>query len=63
MRTPYFAMGYCQAQDRLFQMDLARRAGQGRLAEILGPALVKVDKLYRILSVLMPPEKMVCANH
>ena len=53
----YFAMGYCQTQDRLFQMDLARRAGQGRLAEILGPSLVKVDKLYRSLTALMPLEK------
>jgi len=50
----YFAMGYCQAQDRIFQMDLARRAGNGRLAEILGPSLVKVDKLYRILGRLVP---------
>ena len=32
----YFAMGYIQAQDRLFQMDIARRCAQGRLAEILG---------------------------
>ena len=53
----YFAMGYCQAQDRLFQMDLVRRAGQGRLAEILGPPLVKVDKLYRTLTALIPLEK------
>ncbi|MBW1789796.1 MAG: penicillin acylase family protein [Deltaproteobacteria bacterium] len=53
----YFTMGYCQAQDRLFQMDLVRRAGQGRLAEILGPSLVKVDKLYRTLTALVPLEK------
>ena len=53
----YFAMGYCQAQDRLFQMDLLRRAGQGRLAEILGPSLIKVDKLYRTLTALIPLEK------
>jgi len=46
-RDAYFAMGFCQAQDRLFQMDLARRAGHGRLAEILGEKPVKVDKLFR----------------
>ncbi|MCP3952094.1 MAG: penicillin acylase family protein, partial [Desulfobacterales bacterium] len=52
----YFAMGFCQAQDRLFQMDLARRAGHGRLAEILGEKLVKVDKVFRTLRAALPPE-------
>ncbi|MBN1930683.1 MAG: penicillin acylase family protein, partial [Desulfobacterales bacterium] len=27
----YFAFGYTQAQDRLFQMDFYRRAAQGKL--------------------------------
>ncbi len=30
----FMAMGYVHAQDRLWQMDIARRAGRGRLAEI-----------------------------
>ncbi len=30
----YRAAGYCMAQDRLFQMDLIRRATTGRLSEI-----------------------------
>src|SRR4051812_34723195 len=30
----FFAQGYVQAQDRLFQMDLWRRSVQGRLAEV-----------------------------
>ena len=52
----YFSMGFCQAQDRLFQMDLARRAGLGRLAEILGESLVKVDKLFRTLRAALPQD-------
>ncbi|KAJ3435505.1 peptidase s45 penicillin amidase [Anaeramoeba flamelloides] len=32
----YFVMGYCQAQDRFFQMDLARRIVSGRLSEVMG---------------------------
>ncbi|MYH39379.1 MAG: penicillin acylase family protein, partial [Rhodospirillaceae bacterium] len=28
----WFALGYVHAQDRLFQMEMQRRAGQGRLA-------------------------------
>src|SRR4029077_17012361 len=33
----FFAQGFVQAEDRLFQMDLWRRSVQGRLAEVLGP--------------------------
>ena len=42
----YFALGYVHAQERLFQMELVRRAASGKLAEILGPDLVEVDKLF-----------------
>src|SRR5689334_2870759 len=31
-----FALGFVHAQDRLFQMDLMRRAGAGRLSETIG---------------------------
>lgn len=43
----FFAVGVVHAQDRLWQMELTRRAGQGRLAEILGPDAVDIDKLFR----------------
>ena len=36
------------AQDRLFQMEIWRRAGEGRLAEVLGPAYVTRDRLARL---------------
>src|SRR5215472_16576151 len=39
----FLAQGYVAAQDRLFQMELWKRAGQGRLAEILGPSAVQRD--------------------
>jgi penicillin G amidase len=35
-RDIYFMMGYIHAQDRFFQMDVARRQGSGKLAELLG---------------------------
>src|SRR5690606_33746252 len=41
----YQVFGYLHAQDRLFQMELLRRAASGRLAEVLGPDLIEVDKL------------------
>ena len=31
-----FSLGYVHAQDRLWQMDITRRLGQGRLSELLG---------------------------
>lgn len=31
-----FASGYTMAEDRLFQMEILRRAGKGRLAELIG---------------------------
>lgn len=43
----FFAQGFVQAQDRLFQMDLWRRAAQGRLAEILGANFVARDATTR----------------
>jgi penicillin amidase len=39
----FFAQGFVAAQDRLFQMELWKRAGQGRLAEILGPSAIQRD--------------------
>ena len=42
------ATGYVHAQDRLFQMDLMRRAGAGELAALLGPALLDRDRHIRL---------------
>ena len=47
----YRALGYVQAQDRLFQMEIMRRLARGELAEILGPKLVETDKLFRSLRI------------
>ena len=43
----YVAEGYAMASDRLFQMDLTRRYVDGRLAEMLGSNLVRVDRRMR----------------
>jgi len=47
----FFMQGYVLAQDRLFQMDLYRRAAHGRLSEVLGEATLAADKLTRTLSL------------
>ena len=54
-----FALGYCHAQDRLFQMELSRRASQGRLAELLGPSFVKTDTLFRTVDLFGPGARML----
>ncbi|HVQ31957.1 MAG TPA: penicillin acylase family protein [Vicinamibacteria bacterium] len=46
----FFAQGFVQAQDRLFQMELWRRQTQGRLAEILGPEWIERDRLTRLVT-------------
>lgn len=43
----YRALGYSMARDRLWQMDLMRRLGAGRVAEVLGSPFVAVDALAR----------------
>jgi penicillin G amidase len=47
----YRAVGYVMAQDRLWQMDLLRRATMGRLSEIFGEDLVNTDILMRSLRI------------
>ena len=43
------ALGYLHASERMFQMDILRRVGQGRMAEIRGDDLLGVDKFIRTL--------------
>src|SRR6266566_6226234 len=46
-----FGLGFAHAQDRLFQMELMRRNGAGRLAELFGPRALDSDRLMRVLGV------------
>lgn len=43
------AEGYVMAQDRLWQMDLLRRAARGELSEILGDETLPIDEKFRTL--------------
>jgi len=45
------AQGFVVAQDRLWQMDMERRAASGELAELLGPSVLEHDKLQRVLQM------------
>jgi len=50
-RDLFFAQGYVQAQDRLWQMELFRRTSAGRLSEIFGPPTLGVDRFMRVLGL------------
>lgn len=43
-----YATGFVHAQDRFFQMDLLRRNSAGELAELVGPAVIVVDRKARV---------------
>ncbi len=45
----YYGYGYAIAQDRLFQMEMARRSTQGLVAEVYGADFVDYDKNVRNL--------------
>ncbi|GAB3344487.1 penicillin acylase family protein [Modestobacter lapidis] len=45
----YLAQGFNAARDRLFQIDLWRRRGNGLLSEVFGPAFVEQDRAGRLL--------------
>lgn len=47
----FFASGYMQATDRLFQMELVRRNALGRSAEVFGPGSVGGDEIIRTLGI------------
>ena len=43
----FFAQGYVHAQERLWQMEVNRRLGAGRLSEIFGSATLETDRFCR----------------
>src|SRR5580658_2914629 len=42
------AQGYLVARERMFQLELQRRAGYGTLSEIFGDAALPIDKIHRL---------------
>lgn len=46
-----FGIGFTQAQDRLWQMELHRRIAAGRLSEVIGARGLPVDRLMRRLGL------------
>ena len=59
----FFAQGYVQAQDRLWQIDVWRRVNEGRMAEILGPAAFEHDRLARLIMFRGPWDEEWATYH
>ncbi|MBZ8180965.1 penicillin acylase family protein [Oscillatoria salina] len=57
----YFAQGYITATDRLFQMDLSRRAASGQLSEIFGSETIETDRFFRDLMLRRASEESLAA--
>jgi penicillin amidase len=45
------ALGFVHARDRMFQLELMRRAASGRLSEIAGSATLPIDRMMRTLGL------------
>lgn len=45
----FFAQGFVHAQDRLWEMEIQRRAATGRLSELFGKRTLAADRLMRRL--------------
>lgn len=46
-----FAQGFVHAQERLWQLELFRRAAEGRLSEVFGESMIDTDKFLRTLGL------------
>ena len=57
-RDMAFVQGYVHAQDRLWQMDMQRRAASGRLSELFGPETVPFDRMFRIVGIRRSAERI-----
>jgi penicillin amidase len=53
----FTVLGWIQARDRFWQMDVLRRIGYGNLSALLGPAALKIDKFMRTLGYHITIEK------
>jgi penicillin amidase len=60
-RDAAVALGYLHARDRMFQMEAMRRGAAGRLAELGGPAALRLDRFTRTLGLLPRAEADLAA--
>jgi len=52
----YYAQGFLTARDRLWEMDIQTRSAAGRLAEIVGPKALDIDRYHRRMGMVYGAE-------
>jgi len=52
----YLAQGFVTARDRLWEMDIQTRSAAGRLAEIVGPKALDLDRYHRRMGMVYGAE-------
>lgn len=58
-RDAYFGLGFCEAQDRTFQLEIFRRAASGTLAEALGEGVLDLDRFARTVGFRRIAERQI----
>jgi penicillin amidase len=52
----YLTQGYITARDRLWEMDIQTREAAGRLAEVIGPGALQIDRYHRRMGMVYGAE-------
>jgi penicillin amidase len=52
----YYAQGFVTARDRLWEMDIQTREAAGRLAEVIGPKALDIDRYHRRMGMVYGAE-------
>jgi penicillin amidase len=55
-------LGFVHAQERLWQMEVSRMAGQGRLSEMFGPATIDTDIWLRTMGIYEAAVASLCGD-
>ena len=58
----WYGVGFCQGQDRTFQLELLLRLYRGTLAELLGPAALPLDRISRRLGLALAAERQMAGQ-
>lgn len=59
----YYSLGYVQASERLWQIQLLKRVVSGRLAEVIGPQGILIDQTFRSLGLRYNFSRWLAQNH
>ena len=55
----YYALGFTMAEERLFQMEISRRAAKGQLSELVGEKTLQSDKTFKNLKIEKSVQEML----